>query len=310
LQGDWFCPLCAEAGINSKPEPLPLQPKQVGMLKPLKSSGKARPSSSGRLSIKGRGGSGEGLSLSQGSAPPPPRPAATGRVHMAAPTAPRMPRLGRPGARSNKNKRLFEGEEGALVNGQKLFYRTTQVGCRQPGVERGGAHAWKGCMLGSSSARVALALTRPGPVLRRWCWAPICCPPLQGETLLEGTAVVEPGGPSGILCGCCSTVRPPQARPPPHVWAPPPAAGHALLHASLPDTPAAPPAPTLPQLISASGFEAHAGRGQRRAPYDNIFTEDGLTLKAMAAMLPDLPEEGGGGGRGGGDYGLDDMADE
>jgi len=30
----------------------------------------------------------------------------------------------------------------------------------------------------------------------------------------------------------------------------------------------------LPQLISASGFEAHAGRGQRRAPYDNIFTED------------------------------------
>lgn len=47
---------------------------------------------------------------------------------MAAPTAPRAPRLGRPGARSNKNKRLFEGEEGALVNGQKLYYRTTQVG--------------------------------------------------------------------------------------------------------------------------------------------------------------------------------------
>lgn len=34
------------------------------------------------------------------------------------------------------------------------------------------------------------------------------------------------------------------------------------------------PIPLGPQLISASGFEAHAGRGQRRAPYDNIFTED------------------------------------
>ncbi|EFN58819.1 hypothetical protein CHLNCDRAFT_19495 [Chlorella variabilis] len=121
--GDWFCPLCMAAGITSKPEPLPLQPKQVGMLKPLKSGGKGRPSSSSKLSKKG----GEGGS--QVSLPPPPRPAAgTGRVHMAAPTAPRAPRLGRPGARSNKNKRLFEGEEGALENGQKLFYRTTQVG--------------------------------------------------------------------------------------------------------------------------------------------------------------------------------------
>ena len=34
------------------------------------------------------------------------------------------------------------------------------------------------------------------------------------------------------------------------------------------------PIPPGLQLISASGFEAHAGRGQRRAPYDNIFTED------------------------------------
>lgn len=223
-QGDWFCPVCTKAGITQKPEPmLPLQPKQVGSLKPPKASGKTRPGSSSKLSKKAAGleaGGGEGGS--QGSAPPPPskRPppsggGGTGRVHMAAPMAPRAPRLGRPGAgRSNKNKRLFEGEEGALANGQKLFYRTT-----------------------------------------------------QGETLLEGVAVVEHGGPSGILCGCCNT------------------------------------------LISASGFEAHAGRGQRRAPYDNIFTEDGLTLKAMAALLPDLEDEAVA-ARPSGEYGLEEVADD
>lgn len=31
-QGDWFCPLCVQQGITSKPEPLPLQPKQVRVL--------------------------------------------------------------------------------------------------------------------------------------------------------------------------------------------------------------------------------------------------------------------------------------
>ena len=90
-------------------------------------------------------------------------------------------------------------------------------------------------------------------------------------------------------------------------------------HAACPCPPALPlplPLPPPPlQLISASGFESHAGRGQRRAPYDNIFTEDGMTLKAMAALLPDAEDDGGGGGgrrggAGGGDYGLDDLADE
>lgn len=28
-QGDWFCPLCQAQGICTKPQPLPLQPKQV-----------------------------------------------------------------------------------------------------------------------------------------------------------------------------------------------------------------------------------------------------------------------------------------
>ena len=51
---------------------------------------------------------------------------------------------------------------------------------------------------------------------RLWCVPPaVClfvqtevdCPTAQGETLLEGVAVVERGGPSGILCGCCNTVR-------------------------------------------------------------------------------------------------------
>ena len=32
-------------------------------------------------------------------------------------------------------------------------------------------------------------------------------------------------------------------------------------------------------VISCSQFEAHAGRGSRRAPYDNIFTADGLSLR-------------------------------
>ncbi|PRW56093.1 Nucleosome-remodeling factor subunit BPTF isoform A [Chlorella sorokiniana] len=216
--GDWFCPLCVAQGITTKPQPLPLQPKQVTALKPLKAS-KSRPGSSSKLSKAARESGGGGAASQGGTPAAAPKAAAggggggTGRVHMAAPTAPRAPRLGRSGggARSNKNKRLFEGEEGALVNGQKLFYRTT-----------------------------------------------------QGETLLEGVAVVERGGPSGILCGCCNT------------------------------------------LISASGFEAHAGRGQRRAPYDNIFTEDGMTLKAMAALLPDLEEEAPARG----EYGLEDVADD
>lgn len=45
------------------------------------------------------------------------------------------------------------------------------------------------------------------------------------------------------------------------------------------------------QVVSCSQFEAHAGRGSRRAPYDNIFTSAGITLKAIAAMLPDLEED-------------------
>ncbi len=190
-QGDWFCPLCVAQGITTKPQPLPLQPKQVrraalrcqpavltclrlmacaqpgcmphrlragaGLpaclaehtppfhlrllsmqvtaLKPLKAS-KSRPGSSSKLSKAAReSGGGGGASASQGGTPAAAPKAGgggggTGRVHMAAPTAPRAPRLGRQGggARSNKNKRLFEGEEGALVNGQKLYYRTTQVG--------------------------------------------------------------------------------------------------------------------------------------------------------------------------------------
>jgi len=49
------------------------------------------------------------------------------------------------------------------------------------------------------------------------------------------------------------------------------------------------------EVMSCSGLEAHAGRGNRRAPYDNIFTDDGRNLRRLAASLP-----GGGGGGGGG----------
>ena len=121
--------------LTCSPVASTLNPPQVAALKPLKAS-KSRPGSSSKLSKMARESSGGG-GASQGGTPAAAPKAGgggggggggTGRVHMAAPTAPRAPRLGRPGVRSNKNKRLFEGEEGALVNGQKLYYRTTQVG--------------------------------------------------------------------------------------------------------------------------------------------------------------------------------------
>jgi len=62
------------------------------------------------------------------------------------------------------------------------------------------------------------------------------------------------------------------------------------------------------QVVSCSQFEAHAGRGSRRAPYDNIFTSAGITLKAIAAMLPELEDEPLPGGDGS-EYDLSRIAD-
>jgi hypothetical protein len=45
------------------------------------------------------------------------------------------------------------------------------------------------------------------------------------------------------------------------------------------------------QVVSCSQFEAHAGRGARRAPYDFIFTEDGLSLRRLAERLPAVDVE-------------------
>lgn len=129
---------------------------------------------------------------------------------MAAPSTFRRPPGVRRGRNSNKHKRLFEGGEGSLPNGEKVSYITT-----------------------------------------------------QGEKLLEGEVVISVTGPSGIKCYCCN------------------------------------------QVISCSQFEAHAGRGSRRAPYDNIFTSAGLTLKAIAAMLPELEDEV----EDGADYDLHNVAD-
>ncbi len=39
-------------------------------------------------------------------------------------------------------------------------------------------------------------------------------------------------------------------------------------------------------VISCSQFEAHAGRGSRRAPYDNIFTAAGVSLRKLACLMP------------------------
>jgi hypothetical protein len=40
------------------------------------------------------------------------------------------------------------------------------------------------------------------------------------------------------------------------------------------------------QVVSCSQFEAHAGRGARRAPYDFIFTDEGISLRRLAERLP------------------------
>lgn len=39
-------------------------------------------------------------------------------------------------------------------------------------------------------------------------------------------------------------------------------------------------------VVSCSQFEAHAGRGSRRAPYDNIFTAAGISLRRLAMLMP------------------------
>lgn len=44
-------------------------------------------------------------------------------------------------------------------------------------------------------------------------------------------------------------------------------------------------------IISCSQFEAHAGRGSRRAPYDNIFTAAGVSLRKLAQAMPSYEAE-------------------
>ena len=39
-------------------------------------------------------------------------------------------------------------------------------------------------------------------------------------------------------------------------------------------------------------FEAHAGRGSRRAPYDCIFNEAGVALRKLAQAMPGYEEFG------------------
>ncbi|KAK9814033.1 hypothetical protein WJX73_009674 [Symbiochloris irregularis] len=72
----------------------------------------------------------------------------------------------------------------------------------------------------------------------------------QGETLLHGRVHIDPA-PHGLAGIWCSCCK---------------------------------------QVISCSAFEAHAGRGSRRAPYDSIFTEEGICLRKRAEQLPDLVE--------------------
>ena len=44
-------------------------------------------------------------------------------------------------------------------------------------------------------------------------------------------------------------------------------------------------------IVTCTGFEAHAGRASRRAPYDNIRVSSGLTLRKLAEMLPQEPKK-------------------
>lgn len=45
------------------------------------------------------------------------------------------------------------------------------------------------------------------------------------------------------------------------------------------------------KIVTCTGFEAHAGRASRRAPYDNIRVSSGLTLRKLAETLPQEPEK-------------------
>ena len=92
--------------------------------------------------------------------------------------------------------------------------------------EEGGKREWSGSVRAAGwlarvlGPRLPACLVRRARVRRLPCLAPLVsslppspsplCPSSpQGEVLLEGVAVIERGGPSGILCGCCSTVRAP-----------------------------------------------------------------------------------------------------
>ncbi|KAL6783931.1 hypothetical protein ACKKBG_A04060 [Auxenochlorella protothecoides x Auxenochlorella symbiontica] len=222
--GDWLCRLCVADGV--------ILPARGGPGGGGGADAAATPSSSGRRPRAAAGATPQRYDAGQAAAPrgtpsggrrgrPPKgtggrgggvRPTAPdhvpGRVRMAAPSRDFRVAGARGVRNQNKHRRLFEGGEGALRQGDALSYQTA-----------------------------------------------------QGEVLLRGTAVVSAMGPSGILCDCCGAV------------------------------------------VSCSQFEAHAGRAQRRQPYENIYTADGIPLKQLALLLPDLEE-------GGEDAGAEDDAGE
>ena len=47
-------------------------------------------------------------------------------------------------------------------------------------------------------------------------------------------------------------------------------------------------------IVTCTGFEAHAGRATRRAPYDNIRVSSGLSLRKLAKSLPPDPKDAAG----------------
>lgn len=111
----------------------------------------------------------------------------------------------------------------------------------------------------------------------------------QGEVLLDGEIRVSRSGPCGILCACCDRVI---------------SCSQFEAHAGRGSRRCAPASPRLP-LQSCRGLGAALGahpggllgsgrhckpeRQHRvwcRAPYDNIFTMAGISLRRLAAALP------------------------
>lgn len=107
-ENDWFCPACEKEGRMTKRMPVSNQARAARAAPGMEDGGAGGRSRGGKGRGRGRGGGGY---RSVG-------PSRLTYTYGAKRTA------GRPGGRNmNRHKRLFEGEEGGLLDGQPVFYR-------------------------------------------------------------------------------------------------------------------------------------------------------------------------------------------